>query len=47
MVRTALGRIPSIGDKVASTNAQKSTIGYIIPGYKAPLDQEGTVINLI
>lgn len=47
MVRTAFGRKPSIGDKVTSRNAQKSTIGRIIPGWCMPITDEGIVPNLI
>ena len=47
IVRVALGRLPSIGDKVASINAQKSTIGKILPGYMMPITDEGIIINLL
>lgn len=47
MVRVALCRIPSIGDKVASRNAQKSIIEKIIPGYLMPITEDGIIVNMI
>ena len=47
IVRIAFGRIPSIGDKVATRNCQKGTIGALKKGWEMPMTTDGIVLNLV